>query len=78
MSETRKNLDVGLLALVPIACCIGLPLIAAAGISVALAAWAGGIALAALVLFAVVVLLVLRGRRHRGTTQPISIPRSRS
>ena len=78
MSETRKNLDVGLLALVPIACCISIPLIAAAGISVALAGWAGGIALAALVLLAAVVLLVLPARRHRATTPPISIPRSRS
>ena len=77
MSETHKNLGVGLLALVPIACCIGVPLIADAGISVALAAWAGGIALAAIVIV-VVGLLVMRARRHHGATPPISIPRSRS
>lgn len=47
---------------IPIACCVGLPLIAAAGISVGLAAWAGGIAFAALVLIAAATLLVLRCR----------------
>jgi asparagine N-glycosylation enzyme membrane subunit Stt3 len=64
VSESRSNLGVGLLAVIPIACCIGLPLIAAAGISVALAAWVGGIALAALVLIVAVAALVLRTRRH--------------
>ena len=74
MKETRSNLGFGLLALVPIGCCIGLPLIAAAGISAALAVWVGGIALAVLVLLAVVVVLVPRERRRRGST---FIPRSR-
>jgi len=62
MSEPRSNLGVGLLALIPIACCIGLPLIAAAGISVALAPWVGGIALAALVLIVAVAVFALRTR----------------
>jgi len=77
MSEPRSNLGVGLLALIPIACCIGLPLIAAAGISVALAAWVGGLALAALVLIVAVAVLVLRTRRHRND-RPSSILRTRS
>jgi membrane protein implicated in regulation of membrane protease activity len=76
MSEPRSNLGVGLLALIPIACCIGLPLIAAAGISVALAAWVGGIALAALVLIIAVAARVLRTRRHRND-RPASILRMR-
>ena len=77
MSEPRSNLGVGLLALIPIACCIGLPLIAAAGISVALAAWVGGIALAALVLIVVVAGLVLRARCHRNDRHA-SLLRTRS
>ena len=77
MSEHRSNPGVGLLALIPIACCIGLPLIAAAGISVALAAWVGGITLAALVLIVAVAVLVLRTRRHRND-RPSSILRTRS
>jgi len=69
MSEHRSNLGFGLLALIPIVCCIGLPLIAAAGVSVALAAWVGRIALAALVLIVAVAVLVLRTRRHRSDGQ---------
>ena len=77
MSEPRSNVGVGLLALIPIACCIGLPLIAAAGIGVALAAWVGGIALAALVLIVGVAVLVLRTRRRR-SDRPTSILRTRA
>ena len=77
MSEPRSNLGVSLLALIPIACCIGLPLIAAAGISVALAAWVGGLAFAALGLIVAVAVLVLRTRRHRNDRHP-SILRTRS
>ena len=68
MSEQRSNLGFGLLALIPIVCCIGLPLIAAAGVSVALAA---------LVLIVAVAVLVLRTRRHRND-RPSSILRTRS
>jgi hypothetical protein len=78
MNETRRSLGFGLVALVPIGCCIGVALIAAAGISVGLAAWAGGIALAALVLSAVVVLFAARLRRHRNDRRPTSIPGIRS
>ena len=77
MSEPRANLGVGLLALIPIACCIGLPLIAAAGISVALAAWVGGLAFAALVLIVAVAVLALRTRRFltRGSPPTRASPR---
>ncbi len=69
----------GALALIPIACCIGIPLIAAAGISVAVAAWVGGIAIGAIVLVVVVVLLALRlRRRHDRHVLPSSIVRGRS
>ena len=77
MSEARSNLGLGVLALIPIGCCIGLPLIAAAGISVALAAWVGGLTLAALVLIVAVAVLVLRTRRHRNDRSS-SILRTRS
>ncbi len=77
MIEPRSSVGVGLLALIPIACCIGLPLIAGAGISVALAAWVGGIALAALVLIVAVAMLVLHTRRHR-SDRSSSILRTRS
>ena len=78
MSETRKTLGVGALAVIPIVCCVGLPLIAAAGISVAVAAWAGGIAVGTVVLAAVVILLGVRARRRRRRqAPPLSMTRSR-
>lgn len=52
----------GLLALLPIACCVGLPLVAAAGISVVAVAWVGGLALGAVSLLAAVFFLVARAR----------------
>ena len=78
MSAARSNFGLGGLALIPFGCCIGLPLIAAAGVSVGLAAWVGGILLAALVLIAGAALFVLRARRHRTDTRPTSIVRTRS
>jgi O-antigen/teichoic acid export membrane protein len=78
MSETRKTLGVGALAVIPIVCCVGIPLIAAAGISVAVAAWAGGIAVGTVVLAAVVILLGVRARRRRSRqAPPLSMTRSR-
>jgi hypothetical protein len=74
MSETRNNLGLGLLALVPIACCIGIPLILAAGISVAVAAYVGGIAAGAIVLAAAVAMLAAGLRRRHG--KPLSSTRS--
>ena len=80
MKETRKSLGLGVLAVIPIACCVGIPLIAAAGISVAVAAWAGGIAVGSLVLVAAAIMLTLRvrQRRHARQAPPLSITRSRS
>lgn len=78
VSEARKNVGLGLLALIPVACCIGIPLLAAAGVSVAVAAWAGGIALGAIVLVAAAALLGLRLRRRGRPILPHSITRSRS
>jgi hypothetical protein len=78
MSEARSNLGPGVFALIPIGCCIGLPLIAASGVSVGLAAWVGGILLGALVLVAAAALFVLRAGRHRTETRPSSILRTHS
>ena len=69
MSEARKNIGLGLLEVVPIACCIGLPLIAAAGVSVVAAAWASGVPL--------VVLFAVRTRSRRGDRPSTSIPQAR-
>lgn len=60
--RTGSGVGFGLLALVPIACCVGLPLVAAAGISVAAVAWVGGLALGAVAFLAAVVFLVVRAR----------------
>jgi energy-converting hydrogenase Eha subunit G len=78
MNETRSNLGLGVLALFSIVCCIGLPLIAATGISLALTLWVGGSVLGALVLIAATVVLVRRVRRDQNNALPISILRSRS
>jgi hypothetical protein len=80
MTEARKSLGLGALALIPIGCCIGIPLIAAAGISVAVAAWAGGIVVGVLVLVAAAIVLALRVRHRRDArhAQPLLITRTRS
>ena len=72
MSKPRKNLGLAALALVPIACCIGLPLFAAAGVSLAVAAWLGGIAAAAIALALLLVVFAARMRRRR-SAQPGSL-----
>jgi hypothetical protein len=78
MSEPRANRGLGALALIPVACCVGIPLIATAGISVALAVWVSGIAVGGIVLIAAVSWLVLRVRRHDRPALPSSIVRGRS
>jgi hypothetical protein len=77
MSERRAGLGMGGLALLPIACCIGIPLIAAAGLSVAAAALIGGAALAAIALAAAVVLHAIRAWTRRRMT-PLVSPHERS
>lgn len=64
--ETRRSgLGVGAVALLAVVCCAGLPLLVAAGLSVAALAWIGGVAGGALALAAAIGLLALRGRRRR-------------
>ncbi len=77
MSQARKNLGLGALALVPIVCCVGLPLLLAAGISVAAFTVIGGISVGALVLGAAIALIVIRARRRRACATPTitNVPR---
>jgi hypothetical protein len=65
MSDARKTLGSGALALAPIGCCIALPLVATAGVSAALVAWIGGLALAVAGLVSCAILLLVHLRRHR-------------
>ncbi|HWQ23351.1 MAG TPA: hypothetical protein VNK94_04525 [Gaiellaceae bacterium] len=58
-----RLLAAAVLVLAPV-CCLGLPLLVAAGVSLGLAAAVGGLLLAALVALAVGGLLVLRARRR--------------
>jgi uncharacterized membrane protein len=75
MSEKRQSLGLGALALIPIVCCIGLPLVAAAGASVAVAVWVGG-AVGAIVLVGMLLVVGLRLRRRHGGSLPIIRSRS--
>jgi len=61
MSELRKGIGLGGIAVLPIVCCIALPLLLAAGVSAAAFAW-GGVALGALALIGVVACVVVRRR----------------
>ncbi len=61
----RKSLGLGGIALLSIACCVGLPLIVTAGFSVAAFAWVGGIAIGAIALTAALTLLALQIRTRR-------------
>jgi hypothetical protein len=62
MTERRDGLGLAGIAVIPIACCIGLPLLAAASIGVALLA--GGVAAGGVAVIAAAVLLVRRKRRR--------------
>jgi len=66
-SDTGVGL--GLLALLPIACCAGLPLIVAAGLSLAAVATIGGITLAAIALVATLALVTVRARTRQRKAQ---------
>jgi Flp pilus assembly protein TadB len=59
------GLGAGLVALLAVACCAGLPLIVGAGLSVALLAWVGGIVAGVVALAAALALIALRARRRR-------------
>ncbi len=43
MSELRKGVGAGAFVLLPIACCVGLPLLVAAGIGAVALAWGAGV-----------------------------------
>ena len=64
MSQVRKALGPLGLALLPI-CCLGVPLLIAAGVSVAALALIAGITLAVIVGAALIVLLIVRGAPTR-------------
>ena len=79
MSEPRRNIRLRLLALVPIVCCTGLPRVAAAGISIALAAWIGGVAVGTWVLTGAAAVFFLRvQRRHRSHSPSLRVTSNRS
>ena len=59
----------GLIALLPI-CCLGLPLLVAASVSVAAVVWVGAIAAGAVAFAALVVVVAARVRRRRSTRSP--------
>lgn len=63
MSELRKSLGAGAVALGAVACCAGLPLLAA-GLSTAALAWVGGIAIGALTLAAGIALAIAKAWRR--------------
>jgi len=66
VSQVRKALGLSCVALLPI-CCLGVPLLIAAGVSVAALALIAGVTLAVIVCAALIVLLVVRGAE---TTAP--------
>ena len=70
MRETRANLGMGALALVPIVCCAGLPLLAAAGLSAAAYGLIGGIAAGVTALVAGTAVFVIRARRRAACAVP--------
>ncbi len=77
MRKVRKDLGLGGIGLLSIGCCIGLPLIVAAGFSVVAFAWIGGIAIGAIALAAALTLLVIR-IRTRHSCEISAPPTSRS
>jgi hypothetical protein len=65
MSERRDGLGLAGIAVIPIACCLGLPLLAAAGIGIAVLV--GGVAAGVLVVIAAAAVFVRRTRRRETT-----------
>ena len=67
MTAGKKRAGVGAagIAVLAVVCCAGLPLLLAAGLSVAVLAWVGGIAVGAIGLAAAFGLLALRARQRR-------------
>jgi Flp pilus assembly protein TadB len=71
----HAGLGVGVVSLLAVVCCAGLPLLVAAGLSVAVLAWIGGIAGGAVALTAVIGLLALRSRQRRAAA--CDVPREK-
>ena len=67
MSEPRRHLGTGALALIPVACCIGVPLLVAAGTSAAVLVW-GGAVIGGIVIATLAGVLLIR-RRARGAAR---------
>jgi len=77
MSELRKGIGVGGIALLPIVCCVGLPLLLAASVGAAAFVW-GGVAIGVLALVAVVVFVVVRRRAQASACRaPLADPHAR-
>jgi heme exporter protein D len=70
MKEPRKSLGAGAIALLPIACCLGLPLLVAAGTGAATLVWGAGVIAALALAVAAVVLLARRRARAAGRRVP--------
>ena len=71
-----KTLGATGLVVLPIVCCAGLPLLIAAGVSVAVAVWFGGIAVGVVVLLSAAAVLGFRLRRRAPERFP-SLPARR-
>lgn len=71
MTRERKAAPAGGLALLalPVACCVGVPLLAAAGLSVGALAWVGGALVGGLALAGAAALVALRARRRRAACE---------
>ena len=65
MSQVRKALALSCVALLPV-CCLGVPLLIAAGVSVAVLALIAGITLAAIACAGLIVPLIVRRAETRG------------
>lgn len=70
MTELPKGIGVWGVAVLPIACCLGAPLLVAAGLGVAALALIAGITVGALALAAAIGLLIVRARRRTAVAAP--------
>ncbi len=77
MSKLPKRIGLAGLALLPIVCCAGLPLLVAAGLSVTAFALIGGITAGLIAVAAVIALLIVRARKRRACAAPAigNVPR---
>jgi Flp pilus assembly protein TadB len=66
VNEPTKGagLGAGLVVLLAVVCCAGLPLLVGAGLSVAVLAWVGGLVVGGVALVAALAFFVLRARRR--------------